>query len=97
MCFLIIILKNKLHLYIENYSNKCDIEMSIFARYFDYYIAYIIITILANIVTSLIKEFIHGQFENVTQFLSIAADSLPTSAGYFISVIILKTLFGCTW
>jgi len=81
----------------ENYSNKVEVEVSIFARYFDYYIAYIIITILANIVTQLVKEAIHGEFQNVSQFLSIAADSVPTSAGYFISVICLKTLFGCTW
>ena len=81
----------------ESYKSKVDLEISIFRRYFAYYMAYIIITSITFSVQETVVQFFQGEFKDAATLLQKVAAAVPTASGYFITVLVLKIFFGTTW
>ena len=81
----------------ESYKSKVDVEISIFRRYFNYYMAYILITSITFSVSDLFEKVFEGNFDGTSALLSKMTAAVPKASGVFILVLILKIFFGITW
>lgn len=81
----------------ESYKSKVDVEISIFKRYFSYYMAYIFITSITFAIVPLFKKLKSAPSEGLSELVADLAVSFSKASGYFITVLTLKIFFGTTW
>jgi len=81
----------------ESYKSKVDVEISIFKRYFSYYMAYIFITSITFAFVPVINKLKTQPSEGLSELVADLAVSFSKASGYFITVLILKIFFGTTW
>jgi len=74
----------------EHRKSNSDIQESILGRYFYYQLANIYITVTAGSIWDSLSEIV----DDPASILVLLGTSLPTVVGYFISLLITKTLAG---
>ena len=57
----------------EGFKSRIEIELRVFQRYFNYYLAYVYITSVTIAVTSLLVNAFRGNLDSFTKFLITVA------------------------
>jgi len=81
----------------ESYKSKVDVEISIFKRYFSYYMAYIVITSVTFGAIDSLAGLAEGDINSFGDTVASLGRAVPKASGYFITVLTLKIFFGTTW